>query len=171
MLVLSGSIGVGKTTLLGEVADVLAERGVAFAAIDIDATTQVFPRPPDDPQGMRIAARNLKALWANAREAGAERLVLASVIESSSDLSPLVAVVPDAAPFVVLLEASRDVRAARVRRREIGSALDWHLERSDELARTLGEAGVEDAVVASDDRPLREIAVEALRVAGWVGPS
>ena len=36
-LVITGSMGSGKTTLIGEISDLLAMRGVAHAAIDIDA--------------------------------------------------------------------------------------------------------------------------------------
>lgn len=167
MLILSGSIGAGKTTLLGEVSDVLIDRGSAFTSIDIDAVTQVFPRSEGDPFGMLLAARNLRAIWENARAAGAERLVLASVIESRDDLEPIVAAVPDADPFVVLLEAPDEILQERVRRREIGSALGWHLERSRELAGNLRASGVADAVVQSDDRPIRAIAEEILAAAGW----
>ena len=36
LLVISGSMGTGKTTVLSEASDVLSEAGIAHAAIDLD---------------------------------------------------------------------------------------------------------------------------------------
>jgi hypothetical protein len=168
VLVLSGPIGVGKTTILGEVSDLLRELGEHFVAIDFDALTQVFPWP--DPFGMGIGSRNLAAVWANAAAVGARRMVLASVIETDYDLGLILDAVPGAEPFVIRLAADESVLTDRIRRREIGSARGWHLERSFELADILRRAGLEDAVVESDDRRIRDIGREVLRVAGWPTP-
>ncbi|MCH7585321.1 MAG: hypothetical protein IH941_09185 [Acidobacteria bacterium] len=170
VLVVSGSIGSGKTTLLGELADLLIEAGEAFAAIEVDAFTQVFPRPKSDPYAMELAVRNLAAVWTNAASAGARRLVLASVIETSADLDALLGAVPGADPFVVRLAVDDAALLARVRRRELGTALAWHLDRSIELARILEAAAVEDVVVESDERAIRQIALEILQAAEWPVP-
>jgi hypothetical protein len=169
VLVLSGPIGVGKTTVLGEVADLLREMDEAFVAVDFDALTQVFPR--SDPLGMEIGSRNLAAVWANATAMGARRMVLASVVETDYDLGLILEAVPGAEPFVVRLSADESTLDDRIRRREIGSARGWHLERSFELADVLRRAGLEDAVVESDDRRIRDIAIEVLQVASWPVPA
>jgi hypothetical protein len=161
---------VGKSTLLGEVADLLREVDEAFVAVDLDGLTQVFPRPPGDPHGLGVGARNLATVWVNAVTAGARRMVLASVIETDYDLGVVLDAVPGSHPFVVRLAADEDILFERVRRREIGTARGWHLERSFELAEVLRRAGLEDAVVESDDRPIREIGLEILRLAGWPTP-
>ena len=170
VLVLSGPIGVGKTTLLGEVADLLREVGETFVAVDLDGLTQVFPRPAGDPQAMGLGAQNLAAVWVNAASVGARRMVLASVIETDYDLGLVLEAVPGANPFIVRLTADEATLFDRVRRREIGTARGWHLERSFELAESLRRAGLEDAVVESDDRPVREIGREILSLAGWPTP-
>ncbi len=169
VLVLSGPIGVGKSTVLGEVSDLLREMNESFVAVDFDALTQVFPQP--DPFGMGIGSRNLAAVWANAAAVGARRMVLASVIETDYDLGLILEAIPGADPFVIRLTADESTLGERIRRREIGSARGWHLERSFELADVLRRAGLEDAVVESDDRRLREIGCEVLRVAGWPSPA
>jgi hypothetical protein len=170
VLVLSGPIGVGKSTLLGEIADLLREADEAFVAVDLDGLTQVFPRPPGDPHALGVGARNLATVWMNAAAAGARRMVLASVIETDYDLGVVLEAVPGANPFVVRLAADEATLFDRVRRREIGTARGWHLERSFALAEILRRAGLEDAVVQSDDRPIREIGLEILRVADWPVP-
>jgi|SRR5688572_11422953 len=42
VLVISGAMGTGKTTVLGEVSDVLAARAIPHAAIDLDAVAAVL---------------------------------------------------------------------------------------------------------------------------------
>ena len=54
-LLLTGPVGVGKTTVGLEAGDVLVERGVAHAFADMDAFSQVHLRPPDDRFGSRVA--------------------------------------------------------------------------------------------------------------------
>ncbi len=51
-LVLTGPVGVGKTVVAWEVAEILEERGVSFGCFDPDAI-HFRPRPPDDPFGER----------------------------------------------------------------------------------------------------------------------
>ena len=37
LLIITGTMGAGKTSVLGEASDILALRGIAHAAIDLDA--------------------------------------------------------------------------------------------------------------------------------------
>ena len=37
LLIITGSMGAGKTSVLGESSDILAQRNIAHAAIDLDA--------------------------------------------------------------------------------------------------------------------------------------
>jgi predicted ATP-binding protein involved in virulence len=37
LLIITGTMGAGKTTVLGEASDILALRGIVHAAIDLDA--------------------------------------------------------------------------------------------------------------------------------------
>lgn len=69
--------------------------------------------------------------------------------------------VPDARIRLLRLVASPDVLRARLERREIGSGLAWHLQRSAEVAAaTLGEAVPAAGTVA-------EVATEVLARSGW----
>ena len=168
VVVINGPVGVGKSSVLGEVSDLLAEAGIAHCSLDLDALSQTFPSPEDDPFNLLLATNNLRAVWANAAAAGAERLVLASVVESEAHLQMMMSAVPDAEPFVCRLCAPVAVLHQRLRRREIGSALDWHLYRAGELAEILEDSGVGDVVIDTSDRPLRDIATEILEAADWL---
>ena len=92
VLVISGSMGAGKTTVLYEASDILAEVGVSHAAIDLDALSVMFPS--QGPHGEHIAFANLAAIWPIYARAGADRLLIAWVIEERSELAPIHGAVP-----------------------------------------------------------------------------
>ncbi len=74
VLFITGPVGVGKTAVLGEVTDILKERGERFASIDLDALSYAYPPAPgDDRFRSGLTLRNLAAVWRNDRDAGAER--------------------------------------------------------------------------------------------------
>lgn len=66
LLIISGPIGVGKTTIGQEISNLLDRQGVAHSFIDLDALTQTYPRPADNRYGYRLAFRNLRAVWITA---------------------------------------------------------------------------------------------------------
>ncbi len=168
-LLITGTIGSGKTAVLREVGEVLGEVEIgAFAALDIDNVTAKHPRPSDDPFNERLAFANLACVWENFRAAGARRLLLAAVIESRAALVEYRQAVPGADITVVRLTVSESTAAERIRRRELNErSRQWHLLRAVELARILDAARVEDYAVSNDiDRPLLDAArVEATRSA------
>ena len=166
LLALSGPVGVGKTTVLYEIHDILCERSVPHACVETDALTHSWPAQGyfNDVMGLR----NLASVWANFRAAGAARLVVAGVVERAADLEGYRRAVPGAAITTCRLLASEATRLARLRTREHGAGLEWHLRRTVELERVLDAARLEDFVVANDeDRPLRAVAEEVLVRAGW----
>jgi hypothetical protein len=73
----------------------------------------------------------------------------------------------DVRSFGVLLTATDTTAAQRLARREIGTALEEHLERSVIAAAKLNEASTACRIV-TDDRAVREIAHEILWAAGWL---
>jgi cellulose biosynthesis protein BcsQ len=127
VVILTGTIGVGKTSVALEMSEILAARGVHHALVDLDALSYVFPRPSDDPYGQRVALQNLEAVWRNDQQHGAQRLILVRVVESKTELDLYRAAIPGADITVCRVLASAGQIASRIRAREIGSALDWHL--------------------------------------------
>jgi len=151
-LLITGPVGVGKTTVAGEVANLLGEAGIAHAFVDMDALRWCFPAPPGD--RFRV---------------GIGRLILADVLEDRAALARYERAVPGAAITVVRLRAPVATLAAQVARRETGAGLAWHLARAAELAAQMDRDRVEDLLIDTAGRPTAAIAREVLARAGWGG--
>ena len=159
MLLISGPVGVGKTSVGFEVSDLLCEHGVAHTFIDLDQLRYTYPRPAGDRFGGQLGMKNLRDVWRNAVEAGSRNLIIASVIETWADVEDIRQVVPGADVVVCQLRARVETLAVRVRQREKGKGLEWHLRRSAELAEILaGEAVPMDFEVWTDEMGVGAIA-------------
>lgn len=167
VLIVTGSVGVGKTTLAEAISDVLRERGIAHGWLDVDGLSRSYPVPPDDPFNARLAVRNVVSVWANMRAAGAERLVLAYVIEDDAGWQAFVDAIPGAGVIIVRLTADPATNAERLRGRDTGHGLAWGLRRAPELAGIMERNAVGDHVVATDGRDPAELARAVLELIGW----
>src|SRR6266516_3641332 len=86
VLVLSGAVGSGKSTIGRSVARQLRQADISHALVDQEWIAYSWPVPADDPWNERVAAQNLACAWVNFRAAGAQRLVLCRVLEARSQL-------------------------------------------------------------------------------------
>jgi adenylylsulfate kinase len=165
-LLITGSVGVGKTTVADVAGELLAEAGVPNAVIDLDWLRRAWPAPPSDPFHGRLTMRNLRPVAANYLEAGAERLVLAGVIESRAERRA-----HEEALGVPLTVCRLHVDLDEVQRRlKARHALDpdglgWHLDRAGELTPILEAARVEDFVVDATEGTPEQVAARVID--GW----
>ncbi|MFI5271735.1 MAG: AAA family ATPase [Ktedonobacterales bacterium] len=167
VLVVTGPVGAGKTTVAGEVSALLEDAGQPHAFVDVDSLRWCYPAPPGDRFRAGLAMRNLAAVWRNFQEQEARRLVLADVVESRADLQRYRAAVPGAEIVVVRLRAALPTLVARLEARELGAGRDWHVRRAAELAARMEAGAVADAVVETDGRAVVEIARDVLARAAW----
>ena len=169
VLHLSGSMGAGKTTVMGEASDLLIEANVSHACVDFDGLALIHPHAPDDPDGCGLAFRNLKSIWANYRAVGIERLVIAAVIESRSQLAHYEDAVPGAEIVLCRLLAPMATMHDRLRSRDPGIYLPRFLARSTRLDGILAARRIEDFTVDNGPgRHVTDVAREVLRRAGWL---
>ncbi|MBN2176578.1 MAG: GNAT family N-acetyltransferase [Demequinaceae bacterium] len=172
VLVISGTIGAGKTTVGWAVSDVLAERGVRHAIIDGDRFAQAEPAPGEDPYNQELMFACLREIAPLYRDRGYGCIVLPRVVEDDADRRRYEDAFGGPAGVaqvsVVRVTASEGTRRERLRRREPeGKWLDWALDRTVELEAILADARIEDAIVENDGRERLEVATEVLEAVGW----
>jgi adenylylsulfate kinase len=165
VLIVSGTVGAGKTATSFAVSALLNERGTPHFLTDLDYLTLTYPRPDDDPWGDRIMATNLASIWPNARDAGATCAVLARVIVQRTELVPIQRAIPGADITVVRLTAPQSLIQERLTAREAGERRSWSHARSPELDADLDRHDAADVIVRNDGRPINDVAAEVL--ASW----
>lgn len=168
LLIVSGPVGVGKTTVGHELSERLARLAMPHTFVDLDALAQTYPRPDGDPFGTGLALRNLTKVWSNGRAAGARILIVARVVETDGDVAAMERAVALSPAMVCQLGASEQTLVDRIERREIGTGLERHRERAIELARSLASSGPADVTVETDHRALADIVDDILQRTGLV---
>ncbi len=167
-LLITGPVGVGKTTVAAAISDDLTERDIPNGLIDLDALRWAHPRPAGDPFHGALGLRNLAAVAANYRAAGVTSLLLVDVLESREQLAHYYNVIPGAVIQVVRLTAAPATMAGRITKREHGAAgHDWHQQRAVELTAIFAREQPEDILIDTDGKSPQVIATEILARAGW----
>jgi chloramphenicol 3-O-phosphotransferase len=166
---LNGTVGTGKTTTADALSKQLSLAGVRNAIIDLDEIRRSWPAPVDDPFNHELELRNLAALVGNYRDVGAERIVLAGVVEKRSELPRYRAALKSEGMFVARLVTDPDVLLARLLRRHAGDeeALAWYPARAVELARILDRAGCDDEAFDTTSAGPPEVAAAIRASIGW----
>lgn len=162
-LLITGTVGSGKTSVAGRAADLLAADGVAHAVIDLDELGRAWPAPAGDPFNLELELRNLAAVARTYLAAGASRLLLAGVVETRAARRRYEQAVP--VPLrVVRLDVDLTVVRSRLARRHADdpAGLRWHLDRAGELDAILRAARVEDATVPASAGTLDQVAAAVL---------
>jgi chloramphenicol 3-O-phosphotransferase len=166
---INGTVGSGKSTLAEAVSVLLQHDGIAHAVIDLDTIRRVWPSPADDPFNHEVELVNLGGLAANYRHAGAERFVLAGVVEEAGQIPRYEAALQSSGLLMCRLEVDQDVADARLRRRHQTdpAELAWHLARFGELRDILSTTALDDVVLDSSTATPVELARQVQAAARW----
>lgn len=165
VLFLNGSYGVGKSSVLDHLGDVLAEHDRPFSLLDVDWFHRSWPPADDDPENVRTEAANLAAVWQNYRRTGARQPVVAGVLTSELDRQRYARVF-DLPVRSVRLVAPAAVVEARLRGRypqHRDRALDWHLRRHLDLGQRQALADLDELVVDTERLVPRAVAEQVAR--------
>lgn len=165
VIFIGGRSGVGKSSVADEASHLLARADIRHAVIEGDNLDQAYPQPWRE--GFDLAGRNLAAMWQNYRSIGYSRLIFTNTVSVLEIPSLTAALGEQARAFGVLLTATDATAAERLAQREIGTALDEHIERSKLSAARL-EASATAVRVTTDGRSITDIAAEVLHAAGWL---
>ena len=168
VLVVNGTMGAGKTKVAAVVSDLLREREVPHAWIDVDGLCQTWPRPPGDPYDQELVFANLTAIAPQLAARGLHHVVLARVVEDPADRERYEVAFDGADVAFVRVRADEATRDARLTVREPeGYWRELALARTRELHDVLERLDLDDMVVDNDGRPAREVAAEVLAAVRW----
>jgi adenylylsulfate kinase-like enzyme len=163
VLWLCGPPGIGKTSVGWEIFTQLTQVGIAAGYVDIDQLGICYPEPASDPGRHRMKARNLGAVVANYRAAGARCVIVSGVVDPGRGVPA--DLIPRSAVTVCRLRAGRD----ELRQRFLGRGgqaglLEQVLSQADAMdASDVADVCVDTSGLADTEaaRLVRE------RIAGW----
>ena len=162
-VLITGTYGTGKSSVVEELAELLEDAGLFYGAIDLDYLIW-FDADVDDERREKIFLSNVAAVVRNYIDAGIERFLMALAIRDRAQLEAIRGAVPVPLKVVRLcvpfskIEARLRSDVTVGRQRDLQSARKW-------VAESLG-VGLEDLTV-SNDRAIRETSLEVLNWLGW----
>jgi hypothetical protein len=176
LLLITGTMGAGKTSVMREASDILARRQIVHAAIDLDALgTAHLPSNGGSPAGVISATpsdgvmyENLRSVCWNYAVLGVQRFLVARAFENAAQLKLCREIIPAVHTMVCRLTASLATMERRVEIRDSGISQLELVARVPELNAILDRARLEDFVVANENRLLTQTAIEMLVKAGWI---
>lgn len=166
LLIITGTMGSGKSTVMAEVSDILGEMGVVHTVIDMDAlgVAHLGSAARND----EIMYRNLESVYRNCAEAGIRRFLLARAVENRAALERICGIIPAKRTRVCRLSASIEEMQRRVARRETGMLQSALVEWVGELSAILDRAALEDFSVINENCSVNDSTRQILVRAGWI---
>lgn len=167
VIVISGPVGVGKTTVSDALSEILRSKSLHHAVIDLDNLRYAFPRPSNDWFHSALGYKNLAAVWKNYKQVGTTCIIIPNVMEDASDVEQIKKAIPSAHVTIVRLQAPLENIHSRLKDREKSEkSLNWHLNRAVELHNQLAQSKIEDFVVDIEDKTPLAIAEEIILRSG-----
>ena len=166
LLIITGTMGSGKTTVLAEASDILTLRHVVHAAIDLD--TLGLAHLPSAARNDGVMYRNLESVFKNYASLGVRRFMVARAMGGRAELELCRDIMLATNTIVCRLTASIEVMQQRVKMRESGVSQREYVARVAELNAILDGARLEDFNLSNEGRSLTEVAHEMLFKAGWI---
>lgn len=167
-VVITGPVGVGKSSVGSALSSLLGAADVAHALVDMDHLRWCNRAPADDPFNVRLGLNNLACVWTNYAAAGAEHLIIVDIVEGRQEIDGYAAAVPGTHITIVRLRASVSTIHGRLRGRETGANLEWHQRRAIELVEQMDRDQVEDIAIDTEGKTVNDLAAEVLQQLGWM---
>ena len=165
-VLVTGTFGSGKTTVVAEMAELIERREFRYAALDLDWLAWGWPG--DDESEMsefRLMLENLELVVANYLRRGNDRFLLAHAIRTAEQMAMLRSALPMPLRVVRLTVPIEEIRRRAASDTTTGRAGD--LERSEAWLAADDGIGLDDLTVAND-RPVNVVAMEILTWLGWL---
>ncbi|MFZ0388305.1 MAG: hypothetical protein WAL22_21765 [Solirubrobacteraceae bacterium] len=161
-LLLTGGVGVGKTTIAVEIGVVLGQQSIEHAVIDLDWLSwgaASFDQDRSD-HHRRLLIENLHAVWRNYMRHGVRCVVLAGSIISVEHLEGVRAALDEMPLRVVRIRAPLELTVRRLDHRDPASKTSGSLDDLRAFEQLVTKAGLESQVVDNTSGDLSQIALE-----------
>ena len=161
-VLITGTYGTAKSSVVEELAELLEDSGLPYGAIDLD-WRMWFDAEVDDERREKVFLENVAAVVGNYIDVGVERFLMALAIRDRAQLDSIRAAVPFALKVVRLSVPYPEIERRLAtdmtigRQRDLQNAQEW-------IAGSIG-VGIEDLTV-TNNRAIRET---ALKVSDWMG--
>lgn len=162
VLIITGTVGVGKSTVADEIYETLKMKHEPVALINLDEFGYAAPHPENDRFNRGLQLKNLAVTWPNYAELGIRSLIIPCVIETQDDLEAFHQALPDAQVFVVQLNATLATIESRIKSRLMGGSLEWHLQRARELQEITTRNHLAHAVIDSNHVSIKQAAQQII---------
>lgn len=166
LLLLTGTVGTGKTTVAAAIGDQLADSGLPNAVIDLDWLGWVNVGEDFHVHDILIM-QNLISTWQNYRLIGVEYLVLARALLQREPVDLLTNAFPNTPITIIRLTASHETIRKRLSKRDSDEVLREHLAEMEEMDRVMNELHLEQTAVATDTISITEAARQSITTANW----
>jgi adenylylsulfate kinase-like enzyme len=166
LIVITGPPGVGKSTTAIALSDLLAQREIAHALIDMDHVRWNIPAPEGDPRNVQLGLKHLGWLAGSYREAGVSLLIVVDVVPTENPHGMFESAIPDSVASIVRLRLPLDVIHERIKVREPEGQHGWFMDKAELVARAYDELGTGDVIVDCGDRTADDIAREIVERLG-----
>ena len=166
LLIITGGMGAGKSSVLAEASDILWLRDLSHAAIDLDMFG--LGCLPLGAETHEVMYENLRSVSRNYAAAGVQRFLVARTLEDRAQLDLCREIFSPRNTVVCRVTASLGVMQGRVQRRESGISRQEYIHRVTVLNEILDRVRLEDFAVENENRPITDVAFEMLIKAGWI---
>jgi len=166
ILLLTGTVGTGKTTVASAIGDQLADIGLPNAVIDLDWLGWVNVGN-DFHNYDHLIMQNLLSTWQNYRDVGVEYLVLARALLQREPVGILKNSFPNTPITIVRLTASHETVKERLSRRDSEEVLREHLAEMEKMDQVMDELHLEQTSVVTDSISVAEAARQVIYIANW----
>jgi hypothetical protein len=159
-------MGSGKSSVLAEASDILAQRHIVHAAIDLDALA--LAHLPCGAHSDLVMYDNLRSICRNYAALQIERFLVARALEDAAELRLCREIISTENTMICRLTASLETMQRRVQMRESGIAQRDYVARVAELNAILDRVRLEAFTITTENRPVNDVALEMLAKAGWI---
>lgn len=163
-VLITGTYGSGKSTLAEELAEVLEDRAMAHAAIDLDWLMWFDVPGQTDAALDAVFPANLAAVVANYLTAGVRYFVLAGAVRSQADLTEIREAVGHPVQVVRLVVPLEEIERRLASSITTGRVKD--LRESPEVLADLEAANI-DALDFANDGDVHDLALRVVEAIGW----